>query len=269
MVGAALLVAALAAILYPFIASKLAERDVDEVVATHLEAVAASGTDELKAAKAAAEAYNERLTLGNAGEEAEYMTTLSIDDSGMMGVLRIPCIDVTLPIFHGTDTDTLQKGIGHLYGSSMPIGGVGTHAVLSAHSGMAGQKMLTDLEQVKEGDVFYIDVLGETLVYRVDSILKVLPNDTAALTIEADSDRVTLVTCTPYGINSHRLLVRGVRLTEDEAEEASHTAAMDSERRPSTWTTQYLKGLLIGAAFGGVGVAVYVILKKRRKRNEG
>ena len=136
-----------------------------------------------------------------------------------MGYLEIPKINVRLAIYHGIGPNALENGCGHIEGTSLPIGGESTHSVISAHRGLPSAKLFTDLDQMEVGDIFYINVLDETLAYKVDQILIVLPEETESLAIEEGKDLVTLVTCTPYGVNSHRLLVRGERteyVTEDD-----------------------------------------------------
>lgn len=171
-----------------------------------------------------------------------YAGLLNVDGDGAMGYITIPSIQVNLVIYHGTTEEVLQKGVGHLQGTSLPVGGTGTHCVLSAHSGLSSKKLFTDLEQVVEGDVFYLHVLGQTLAYQVDQIQVVLPSETDSLRIDANHDYVTLVTCTPYGINTHRLLVRGTRIPYEEAETIQQT----QEVRPSNWLKQYLQAALVG-----------------------
>ncbi|UKA49876.1 class C sortase [Arthrobacter sp. FW305-123] len=152
----------------------------------------------------------EKMVVG-AGSDA-YKKMLDVGPGGMMGRLSIPAIHSDLPIFHGTDDETLSKGAGHLFGSGLPVGGTGTHSVLTAHSGFVNATLFDDLDQVREGDVFSITVLGESFYYKVDQIKTVLPEETDDLRKVQDKDYVTLVTCTPTGVNSHRLLVRGERI---------------------------------------------------------
>ena len=175
-----------------------------------------------------AEAYNSSLppgpfrdpyTIGEGTDLAatqvaneQYRSLLNTDGTQVMGRVRIPSIHVDLPIYHGTDEETLARGAGHLPPSSLPVGGAGTHAVITAHSGLANAPLFTDLDKVALGDTFMIDVLGETLYYRVDQILVVAPTNVDALQIVPGKDYVTLVTCTPLWVNSHRLLVRGERI---------------------------------------------------------
>lgn len=141
----------------------------------------------------------------------DYNIILNATADGVMAYLEIPSINVMLPIYHGVDNGELLKGIGHLPETSLPVGGESTHTVLAGHSGMSNARLLTDLPKIKEGDIFYIHVYGRTLTYTVDQIKTVLPTDTSDLTIIPGEDYVTLVTCTPYGVNTHRLLVRGTR----------------------------------------------------------
>lgn len=188
-----------------------------------------------------------------------YAGLLNVDGDGAMGYITIPAIDVNLVIYHGTGEDVLQKGVGHLQGTSLPVGGKGTHCVLSAHTGLNSKKLFTDLDQLVEGDVFFLHVLGETLAYKVDQIKVVLPSDTEDLRIDADHDYVTLVTCTPYGINTHRLLVRGTRIPYKEAESIQQT----TEKRSSTWLEQYLKAIFAGLAV--LLVLIALLLRGRRR----
>ena len=182
-----------------------------------------------------------------------YEDLLNITGTGIIGYINIDKIDVQLPIYHGTGADSLERGIGHLLGSSLPIGGKDTHSILTAHSGMATQKMCSDLPQLAVGDVFYLNVLGETLAYQVNDIHTVLPYDTTYLGIEQDKDLCTLVTCTPFGINTHRLLVRGFRIPYEEAEVIEEITVQ--EEVTSTWEQQYVKGLLIG-----LGVVLLIVI---------
>ena len=176
----------------------------------------------------AAQEYNEQIkqesvpdafSVRDGQTDSTYESLLNLNGDGMMGYVEIPVIDVSIPIYHYTTDESLEKGAGHLFGSSLPVGGKSTHCILSAHRGLPSAKLFTDLNLVEEGDVFYLHVLGKTLAYEVDQILIVEPTDVSTLMIEAGKDLCTLVTCTPYGINSHRLLVRGHRIeNQDEAQ---------------------------------------------------
>lgn len=156
--------------------------------------------------------------------DSEYESEVNVFENGMMGYIEIPKINVSLPIYHYTSEEVLAKGIGHLYGSSLPVGGKGNHAVLTGHCGLMSAKLFTDLDNLIEGDIFTIHILGKELTYQVDQIKTVLPNQTEDLSIDKDKDYVTLITCTPYGVNSHRLLVRGERITNiDETNDNDET----------------------------------------------
>lgn len=193
-----------------------------------------------------------------------YADLVNPDGSGLMGYLEIPKIDVNLPIYHGTSPDVLTAGVGHLQPTSLPVGGAGTHAVLSAHTGVAGRKLFTDLDQLREGDTFYIHVLGEVLAYRVDDIRVVQPDDVSTLTIDPAADKVTLVTCTPYGVNDHRLLVTGSR-TEYNPDEAN--AEVSVPVTATSWFMDYLRAILIWAGVIVVVLLVRWLHRRRASRN--
>lgn len=191
-----------------------------------------------------------------------YNNLLNIDKSGMMCYLEIPCINVNLPVFHGTAASTLERGIGHLEGSSLPVGGKSTHAVLTGHTGLNNAKLFTDLTEVKEGDLFFLHTLGKDLAYRVIEIEVVLPEETQDLLIRKGKDLVTLITCTPYGVNSHRLFVTGIRTkyTPEEKENAKDDRSKDSQ-----WMNAYKKAAIIGLA---IALAMIVLLKGLSKVKE-
>ena len=191
-----------------------------------------------------------------------YNNLLNIDKSGMMCYLEIPCINVNLPVFHGTAASTLERGIGHLEGSSLPVGGKSTHAVLTGHTGLNNAKLFTDLTEVKEGDLFFLHILGKDLAYRVIEIEVVLPEETQDLLIRKGKDLVTLITCTPYGVNSHRLFVTGIRTkyTPEEKENAKDDRSKDSQ-----WMNAYKKAAIIGLA---IALAVIILLKSFSKIRE-
>ena len=258
---------ALGLTLYPFVSNTLAEKYASTAMAAYSDAVSSMDNTTLDSARQAAEQVNRSIgAISLDGPDAilllntppaGYDGLLNVNGDGIMGYIRIPAIDVALPIYHGVEGETLEKGVGHLPGSSLPVGGESTHAVLAAHSGLASQRMFTDLEQLQMGDTFYISVLGDTLAYEVDQILVVEPDDTSALSREVGQDYVTLITCTPYGINTHRLLVRGKRvLYVETAEQTAQTE--ETPTAPSTWRRQYIKGLVLGGGIlaGGSGAAV-------------
>lgn len=271
----------LCAAAYPAVSNWLANRETSQVIATAT-AATESQSDKLDEAREAARAYNARLLRASRHEfdEADdriapYAEQINLTGGGLMATVRIPKIQLELPVYHGTDDDTLQKGLGHLFGTSLPVGGTGTHAVITGHSGMASRRMFTDLNQLNIGDTFCIHVLGEDLWYKVDQILTVLPNETSALAIDPDQDYCTLVTCTPYAVNTHRLLVRGVRIDGDDAAAVvavtSGTAPVNREL--STWTKQYLYGALFGVCIAlGLpicGCTITVGARAWRKRKKG
>ncbi len=179
----------------------------------------------------AARSYNEVLSKKenryemSDEEQEEYESLLNISGSGIMGYIEIPLIGSSLPIYHGTDESVLQIAVGHIESSSLPIGGPGTHSVISGHRGLPSAKLFTDLDKLTKGDTFILQILGETLTYEVDQIRIVEPHEMGALEIVPDKDYCTLVTCTPYGINSHRLLVRGQRVTNQEKVQTVRVAA--------------------------------------------
>ena len=175
--------------------------------------------------------YNAKLALNpgrwkmTAEDKARYESILDVSGTGIIGYIEIPEIKVSLPIYHGTDEGVLQVAIGHLAGSSFPVGGEGTHAVVSGHRGLPSAKLFTDLDKLIKGDKFIIRVLNEIYTYEIDQVLIVLPGETEALAIENGSDLCTLITCTPYGVNTHRLLVRGHRVENDKQSRSVMAAA--------------------------------------------
>ena len=271
---------ALGLMLYPIISTRINAKYASEIQTTYEAVIEDTDNGELLAAREAAVHYNESITPGatdtdSYSQEAllaasqNYEELLDIAGDGIMAYVQIPKISVQLPVYHGTNNDSLDRGIGHLLGSSLPVGGDSTHSILTAHSGMASQKMFSDLPQLEVGDVFYLKVLGETLAYQVDQIHTVLPHDTTYLGIEQGEDLCTLVTCTPFGVNTHRLLVRGERIPYEEAEvivETTQEAVVES-----TWEQHYMKGILIGicVVIVLVVVALIVWLVGRNRHEKG
>lgn len=256
---------ALGLMLYPLAGELLSERYHSDIETTYTAAIADTDDIELTAQREAAQRYNNMLsgaaiTEGGAcAPPLAYAQQLTV--GGVMCYVEIPKIGVYLPVEHGTSADTLEKSVGHVVGTSLPVGGASTHAVLSAHSGMASSKLFSDIDQLAEGDTFYIHVLGEVLAYEVDSINTVLPTDTSLLQIEEGEDLVTLVTCTPFGINTHRLLVRGHRIpyTPEQA-----TTAAAEKPAASSWTRYYLTGLTIGLGAMVVIGGGYFLMRGKR-----
>ena len=219
------LLAGLSLLLYPTLSDYWNSKHASQAVSNYTEEVQNLNTAEYDAMLEAAEDYNETL-LGRITDyaltpeqKALYESLLNLNGTGIMGYIEIPAIDVSLPIYHGTEDSVLQVAVGHLEWSSLPVGGESTHCVLSGHRGLPSAKLFTNLDKLVEGDTFVIRVLDEVYTYEVDRILIVEPEDVSALTIVEGEDLCTLVTCTPYGINSHRLLVRGHRV--ENAEEAA------------------------------------------------
>lgn len=266
LLAAACGVAALGLMLYPLVGEFLSERYHSDVETTYTAAIKDTDDAELTAQREAAEQYNAMLsgaTITEGGASAPPLAyAQQLTAGGVMAYVDIPKINVYLPVQHGTDADTLEKSVGHVVGTSLPVGGSSTHAVLSAHSGMASSKLFSDIDQLAEGDMFYVHVLGDTLAYEVDSIHTVLPTDTSLLQIEDGKDYVTLVTCTPFGVNTHRLLVRGHRVPYTPEQEA--TAAAEKPAA-SSWTQHYLIGLGIGlGAVAVVGGAYFLVRRGMR-----
>ena len=256
---------ALGLLLYPLIGELMSEKYHSDVETTYTAAIEDTDDAELTAQRKAAQQYNAMLanaTISEGGTSAPplaYAEQLTV--GGVMAYVDIPKISVYLPVQHGTEAETLERAVGHVVGTSLPVGGESTHAVLSAHSGMASSKLFSDIDQLTEGDIFYIHVLGEVLAYEVDSINIVLPTDTSLLQIEEGEDLVTLVTCTPFGINTHRLLVRGHRVPYTPEQE---TTAAAEKPVASSWTQHYLTGLGIGlGAVAVVGGGHFLVRRKR------
>ena len=259
-------VAALGLMLYPLAGELVSEKYHSDVETTYTAAIKDTDDAVLTAQREAAEQYNAMLsgaaTITKGGASAPplpYAEQLTV--GGVICYIDIPKINVYLPVQHGTGAETLEKSVGHVVGTSLPVGGSSTHAVLSAHSGMASSKLFSDIDQLTEGDTFYIHVLGDTLAYKVDAIHTVLPTDTSLLQIEDGKDYVTLVTCTPFGVNTHRLLVRGQRVPyvpEQEAPAAAEKPAV------SSWTRHYLTGLGIGLGAMVVIGGGYFLMRGKR-----
>ena len=270
---------ALGLTLYPVISNYVNQKYASQIHTAYQEVMEQIDDSALREAKAQADIYNHSLIPGASTENAysqegllaasaDYDSQLNLAGNGIMGYVEIPKISVNLPIYHGTENDSLERGIGHLLGSSLPVGGESTHTILSGHSGMASQKMFTDLEQLTVGDVFYLHVLDETLAYQLVEINTVLPYDTSLLGIAPGEDLCTLVTCTPYGVNTHRLLARGSRIPY---EEAAALADEITEQAPhSTWEQKYLQGILWGViAALGLGLVIFSAEHIYRKFGKG
>lgn len=261
-----LMLAGLSLLLYPTFADWWNSFHASRAIATYSESIASMDTGKIDEMWKEAVAYNSESFQPNAmlgkitDEQSErYKKTLDVSGTGIMGYVEIPKIRVELPIYHGTDETILQIAIGHLENTTLPVGGPSTHAVISGHRGLPSAKLFTDIDQLVEGDTFMLQVLGRTLTYEVDQIRVVLPTELSNLVIEENMDYCTLVTCTPYGINSHRLLIRG-RRTENAAEEI-YVPADATQIRP-----------IFIAPFVGAPILLFLLIyllisTSRRRRN--
>ena len=266
LLAAACGVAALGLLLYPLISEAVNAKYHSDIETAYTAAIEETDKAELTAQREAAEQYNAMLsgaaTISEGGASAPplpYAEQLTV--GGVICYIDIPKINVYLPVQHGMGAETLEKSVGHVVGTSLPVGGSSTHAVLSAHSGLASSKLFSDIDQLAAGDVFYIHVLGEVLAYKVDAIHTVLPTDTSLLQIEEGKDLVTLVTCTPFGINTHRLLVRGHRVPYTLEQEVS---AAEEKPVASSWTQHYLTGLAVGLGAVAVVGGGYFLVRRMR-----
>ena len=257
---------------YPLIASINNEHTQSLVQTEYEEKLQQLDTSEIDAALAAAREYNKTISAVQIenidkikADLPPYEDLLNLANNGIMGYIMIPAINIDLPIYHGTTGAAMEKGAGHMEGTSLPVGGIGTHAVISAHSGMASAKLFTDLDKLELGDMFFITVCNQKLAYEVDNIAVLEPTDIDLIRIDTQQDYVTLLTCTPYGVNTHRLLVRGhrVKMAEEDIAEVEEKA----EPAASTWIEKYEQGILIGVAIflGLLLIALLVYFIKRRK----
>ncbi len=265
----------LSILLYPLISDKWNRYRDSELINQYDTAVANDTVSpKIEDMFLAAREYNEQIkeesipdafSIRDGITDETYEALLNIGSDGMMGYVEIPVIGENIPIYHYTTEESLKKGAGHLFGSSLPIGGENTHAIISAHRGLPSAKLFTDLNLVEEGDVFYIHVLNKTLAYQVDQILTVKPEETESLGIQDGEDLVTLVTCTPYAVNTHRLLVRGHRIDYDEAKAVEETETVVSGiNNPSIM----MLGLcvMIGVVIAIIVVAIISKMKNKQHR---
>lgn len=272
--------AGLSLLLYPFVANQWNNYRQKQLISGYEQVVsdkeAAEGID-YDAERKKAEDYNEALLpcvlpdsfalAESSGVDPVYMNTLNIAGDEMMGSVEIPKINIKIPIYHTTEEDVLNKGAGHLEGSYLPVGGANTHAVISAHRGLPSASLFTDLDQMKVGDHFLLHVLDETLCYEVDKISVVKPEDTSALAVEDGQDLVTLLTCTPYGVNTERLLVRGHRVPYVEEEVKEEKTVLSG----SSLHTNYLLWVFVGLSVTALFVFVLYLkeTKLKRRANKG
>lgn len=260
-------VAGLSFLLYPTVSNLWNQAHQSRAIATYSKQVEKLDDSENKKMLKAARKYNKSLLKKSdhwklsKKDKKKYESLLDVSGTGIMGYIEVPKIDCSLPIYHGTDEGALQIAIGHLEGSSLPVGGKSTHCVLSGHRGLPSARLFTDLDQMEEGDIFILNILGRKLAYEVDQIKVVLPEEMSDLEIEEGKDLCTLVTCTPYGINTHRLLVRGHR--------TKYVEKKVEEEQKEVQTKKTDIRLMIA---GGTGVLILliiiivIVIKRRRKR---
>lgn len=261
-------------ITYPIFASWYTTKHRSEIIVDHQQEIEQLEDTSIASARMAAKEYNRQLASGifppEKYEEQGYYDLLNIAGDGIMGYVEIPKISVSLPIYHGSAVSALADGAGHMPQSSLPVGGTDTHTVVTAHTGMASAPMFTDLHQLEIGDLFILTVLGEKMIYQVDQIQTVLPEDVTGVRIQPGQDLATLLTCTPYGVNTHRLLVRGHRIYPSENADIYDQPKAEG----SHWMQQYLMGIVKGMwvvvipfALCIVGMFIYKFTNRRKKKN--
>ena len=262
---------------YPFISNYMFEKSAGSTIKSYEKQAKTYDQKQKEQAFRKAEEYNKDLIKSvvqltdpfkvkkSNGETLIYNNILNIDHSGVMGYLEIPGISVNLPIYHGTDAEILERGVGHLAASSIPVGGKSTHSVLTGHTGLSSAKLFTDLTEMKKEDLFFIHVLDRILAYKVDQISVVRPEDTRKLQIVKGKDYVTLVTCTPYGVNDHRLLVRGIRTKYVKKQRSS----IRPRNQDSQWMRTYKKAIAIGLMIVTALILLGKVFQKlHRKKTE-
>lgn len=276
-----LFLAGIGLVVYPMVSNRLYEQNQSHVLAEYDRTVLEKQQQELEDAFREAQAYNQALLESEAiltdpfdpdliqdPTLEPYASLLNLAGDGMMGYVEVPKIDVYLPIYHGTTTAVLEQGVGHLQSTSLPVGGPDTHTVLTGHTGLAGKRLFTDLTQVSVGDVFYLHILGQTLAYQVFQIEVVEPDDPSLLVVQSQRDLATLLTCTPYGLNTHRLLVMGERIDYHQAQQQQllQTASADAK---SVWKQEYRKAIILClAVYVPLTLVVLIFLLYRKKENK-
>lgn len=274
-----LMIVGLCSLVYPIVSNLQRDRGQAQILTEYNVEIERRSEDEIEAWRTQALEYNEGLlgtviisdpfTPENLQETSnQYTDIMNPNEEGIIGYVEIPRIGVYEPIYHGTSEATLEKGVGHLENTSFPIGGVSTHAVLSGHTGLTDAKIFTDLVSLEENDIFFVHILTETLAYQVDQIKVVEPSDTSDLHIDPEQDYVTLVTCTPYGINSHRLLVRGTRVPYTPYIEAQAQIQKEEGAGYENWLEIYGKAVVQGLLLAVVILAFPALrfIKKRNRR---
>ena len=256
---------------YPAVSNFIADQSHREIITTHANLISTTDPEILEQEWQEAEIYNESL-MGDPVHDPfvpgsgyaipdNYAQTLDLDE--VMCTLEIPKIDLSLPVYHGTSEEVLAKGIGHLEVTALPIGGLNRHAVLTGHRGLPSSELFTRLDEVEVGDIFYIYVLDEVHAYQVDQITTVEPDELENLVAEPDKDLVTLVTCTPYAVNSHRLLVRGVRVAYEPEEDPQPENEVTIRPLDFSYLWYYIPG-----GIAGVALLAVIVVRRRKKRNE-
>lgn len=266
-----LLLLAVGLIVYPFIANYIYENRADSIVASAEASMEEIQDDEEIAEIAAANEYNQVISSGRviltdpfeadvlSEDVSDYNSLLCVTDDGVMGFVEIPSIDLMIPIYHGTSDAVLEKGAGHLQGTSLPVGGESTHTVITGHTGLSNAKLFTDLTELEEGDIFFLKTVGRKLAYEVDQIKVVEPTVMHDLQIIPGGDYCTLLTCTPYGVNSHRLLVRGVRTDYEEVIEKKET--FEVKPTESKWMSEYKNALYLSIVCFVVGMVLLFVYR--------
>lgn len=253
---------------YPTVSNLWNQAHQSRAIATYTEQVEKLDDSSNKEMLKAARKYNKELLKKadhwklSKKDKKKYESLLDVSGTGIMGYIEIPKIACSLPVYHGTDEGALQIAIGHLEGSSLPVGGKSSHCVLSGHRGLPSARLFTDLDQMEEGDTFILNILGHKLAYEVDQIKVVLPEKMSDLEIQEGKDLCTLVTCTPYGINTHRLLVRGhrVKYVETKVQEQKEVS------KPKTDTRLVIAGAAVGAVV--LFIIIFAVRRRRKHRNQ-
>ncbi|WP_278884935.1 class C sortase [[Ruminococcus] torques] len=269
-VVAIILIAGVGLLAYPTIADYVNELHSSKAIGSYVEKTKDLSKEEKENLLEEAREYNKSLVdkinryYLNEEEKKRYNHILNITKTGIMAYIEIPKLNVYMPVYHGTDEGVLQIAAGHLPGSSFPVGGESTHSLISGHSGLPSAKLFTDIDKLQEGDLFFVHVFDEVLAYRVNQIKVVLPDDVETLEIEKGKDYVTLITCTPYGVNSHRLLVRGERTAYKEPESKIEDRIEKNNRK----YTMLSAGVILALISTGFLISVFLIKRRRRKLNE-
>lgn len=267
------LLAGLSLLLYPTVSDYINSLDYRKTITEYRESVEEMDDDTYEKTLAAAIEYNielskraHSLTLLPDDLRERYESLLNTAGTSLMGYIEIPAIKLSLPIYHGTGDAALQAGVGHMDGSSLPVGGETAHCILSAHTGLPSAKLFTDIDQLVEGDIFTLHVLREELTYQVDQITVVEPREVGSICMEEGMDYCTLITCTPYGVNTHRLLVRGHRI--ETPEEATEMSTGNIERPASREELEVTKVLIPLSILFGLGLLIVLIIRIKRERNQ-